>query len=71
MWVNFKLGGLLDAGSFSAAPEAWLSAFRRKDALERRRITFRDASHTAKSRGTLAFLRKVLASVSEMTILFF
>lgn len=76
MWVNFKLGACLTLDLFLQGEElageekAWLSAFGRKDALERRRITFRDASHTAKSRGTLARLFKVLASVSEMTVLF-
>lgn len=74
MWVNFKLGACLTLDLFlqgeELAPEAWLSALRGKDALERHRITFRDASHAAKSRGTLALLHKVLASVSEMTVLF-
>lgn len=75
MWVNFKLGACLILDHFPKGeelvppPEAWLSAFTRKDALERHWITFKDASHTAKSRGTLACLRKVLASVSEMTTL--
>lgn len=52
-------------------PEAWRSAFAGKDALERIRIAVGDNRDTAKSRGALAVLLKVLTSVPEMTTLLF